>query len=223
MQISHRPPHVVAQAGPDLERIRFLTRNFRLLQGLRIKVPMGLLLMAAGTANFGAFPLYATFLIATFAIFRSAMAEAFYRRRFGEVERPDRRFVTVTRPWALIAAVVFLYGNVAWLIAAPHNARPVYVFCGVVLIWLWLETGRSRYLYYYPLLGSLILAAGAPNATFGYLFPAMATFRAASIFAGAVIVVVGLLDHRQLAVGMPRLPRAAEDHEAPVQILTPRF
>lgn len=223
MQIYHRSPHVDAQAGPDLERIRFLTRNFRLLQGLRIKVPMGLLLMAAGTANLGAIPLYVTILLASFALFRSPVAEAYYRRRFGEVERPDRRFLTATRPWALLAAVAFLYGNVAWLLTAPHNARPVYVFCGVVLIWLWLETGRSRNLHYYPLLGSIILAAGAPNATLGYLFPAMATFMAASISTGAVIVVIGLLDHRQLVVGMPQLPRTAEDHEAPVQVLTPRF
>jgi hypothetical protein len=213
MQMPRPSPQAHAQTGLDLERVRFLTRNFKLLQGLRIKVPVGLFLVATGVAELVGFRWQSIFLVPVFVLARSAMPAVYYRRRFGEVERPDRRFFTVTNPWALVAAVMFVLGSFEWLVTAP-SVRPIYVLCGVILIWLWFEMGHCHYLYYYPLLGALVLAVAAPNATFGYLFPNMESLETAAIFTGTMVVLVGLLDHRQLVVGMQPLPQTAEDDEA---------
>ena len=216
MQMPHRSPSAPAQTGLDLERIQFLTRNFRILQGLRIKVPIGLILMAYGAAELVGTHWHGIVPLTGVTLVRFARPWAYYRQRFGEVERPDRRFFTVTNPWALVAAVVFGYGNVLWLAFVP-SVRPIYLLCGVILIWLWFETGRSPHLYYYPLLGSLVLVVGTPNAAFGSRLPVMGRFGIAALFTGAVVVLVGLLDHRQLVVGMPQLPQTAEDDEATVE------
>lgn len=73
----------------DLDRIRFVTRHFNNLQGLRYWVPLGLLtLSVGGTTYFTNRP----FLILRAAFFLTALllffgARWYYRRTFGEVER----------------------------------------------------------------------------------------------------------------------------------------
>jgi hypothetical protein len=76
----------------DVERIRFVTRHFNELQGLREGVPMGLLLLSQGLTMF--FPRWPLMLL-QFAIIAGAAvlilgSGPYYRRTFGEVERrPD--------------------------------------------------------------------------------------------------------------------------------------
>ena len=75
----------------ELDRIRFVTRHFNDLQGLRYLVPVGLItLSVGGTIHFSSWPmlLRGTFILAAFVLmFR---AGSYYRGRFGEVEtRPD--------------------------------------------------------------------------------------------------------------------------------------
>jgi hypothetical protein len=73
----------------DLDRIRFVTRHFNDLQGLRYWVPIGLLtLSVGGTTYFANRP----FLILRAGFFMVALllffgARWYYRRTFGEVER----------------------------------------------------------------------------------------------------------------------------------------
>ncbi len=73
----------------DLDRIRFVTRHFNDLQGLRYWVPIGLLtLSVGGTTYFANRP----FLILRAAFFLAALllffgARWYYRRTFGEVDR----------------------------------------------------------------------------------------------------------------------------------------
>jgi hypothetical protein len=73
----------------DLDRIRFVTRHFNDLQGLRYWVPLGLLtLSVGGTTYFTNRPfliLRATFFLTAFLLFFGA--RWYYRRTFGEVER----------------------------------------------------------------------------------------------------------------------------------------
>lgn len=73
----------------DLERIRFVTRHFHNLQGLRYWVPLGLLTLSVGGTTY--------FENRPFVILRAAMAvgavllffgaRLYYRRAYGEVER----------------------------------------------------------------------------------------------------------------------------------------
>ncbi|HEX6900925.1 MAG TPA: hypothetical protein VF789_14470 [Thermoanaerobaculia bacterium] len=73
----------------DLDRIRFVTRHFHDLQGLRYWVPIGLLtLSVGGTTYFANRPyliLRSAFFLAAFLLFFGA--RWYYRRSFGEVER----------------------------------------------------------------------------------------------------------------------------------------
>lgn len=73
----------------DLDRIRFVTRHFNNLQGLRYWVPIGLLtLSVGGTTYFANRPfliLRASFFLAAFLLFFGA--RWYYRHTFGEVER----------------------------------------------------------------------------------------------------------------------------------------
>jgi len=73
----------------DLDRIRFVTRHFNELRGLRYGVPLGLMtLSVGGTTYFENRPLLllraALLLGGLLLLFRSG---AYYRRTFGEVER----------------------------------------------------------------------------------------------------------------------------------------
>lgn len=72
----------------NLDRIRFVTRHFNDLQGLRSLVPLGLItLSVGGTTYFSSWPfllLRAAFLLG--GIFLMFRAGSYYRKTFGEVE-----------------------------------------------------------------------------------------------------------------------------------------
>jgi hypothetical protein len=135
-----------------------------------------------------------------------------YYRRLGLVERPTTNYLAT--PWPRMVAAIALMGWYAWMLAhPPHDPRCLYVGVGGVLIWLWFDMGRSLSLLYYPVLGLLVLAVGAPNRTFGYLLPAMGSAAMGNIFVGSVVLLVALLDHRQLVVALARFPTPAEEPE----------
>ena len=71
----------------ELDRIRFVTRHFNDLQGLRYMVPLGLMtLSVGGTTHFSSWPmvLRGAFILA--ALVLMLRAKAYYRRTLGEVE-----------------------------------------------------------------------------------------------------------------------------------------
>jgi hypothetical protein len=72
----------------ELDRIRFVTRHFNDLQGLRYWVPLGLITLSLGGATYfqrGAFVLLRLGLFAA-AVLLSFGASRYYRHAFGEVE-----------------------------------------------------------------------------------------------------------------------------------------
>jgi hypothetical protein len=82
----------------DLDRIRFITRHFADLQGLRYGVPLGLITLSAGGTTYFENP---AILILRAILFGGAFllmfgAKRYYRSSFGEVERR-----TVTEPCSL--------------------------------------------------------------------------------------------------------------------------
>ena len=69
----------------DLDRIRFVTRNFANLQGLRYLVPLGLMVLSCvGFSSWPLAPLRSVLFLGAFVLMIGA--GRFYRRTFGEVE-----------------------------------------------------------------------------------------------------------------------------------------
>src|SRR6476661_1093435 len=86
--LHHRPVLKEAEMeSQELDRIRFVTRHFNDLQGLRYMVPLGLMtLSVGGTTHFSSWPmvLRGAFILA--ALVLMLRAKAYYRRTLGEVE-----------------------------------------------------------------------------------------------------------------------------------------
>ena len=71
----------------NLDRIRFVTRHFNDLQGLRYLVPIGLItLSVGGTIHFASWPMLLLGLIAVGAFLLMSAARRYYRDSFGAVE-----------------------------------------------------------------------------------------------------------------------------------------
>lgn len=69
----------------DLDRIRFVTKNFANLQGLRYLVPLGLMILSwAGFSSWPLVPLRSVLFLGACSLMIGA--GRFYRRAFGEVE-----------------------------------------------------------------------------------------------------------------------------------------
>jgi hypothetical protein len=159
-------------------------------------VPLGLVLGVAMLA--GAFPLM-------------RRVKTYYRQ-LGHVEQPAIKYRT--NPWPPMVATAAWFVWFFWMKShPPHDPRCLYAGGGVLLIWLWFDMGRSEALLYYPALGFLVLAVGAPSRTFGYLLPAMGSAGPCYVFVGLVLLLVALLDHRQLVAALARFPRPVEEPE----------
>ncbi len=71
----------------NLDRIRFVTRHFNDMQGLRYMVPVGLIMLSVGgTIHFASWPLFLLGSIAGGAFLLMPVARRYYREAFGEVE-----------------------------------------------------------------------------------------------------------------------------------------
>jgi hypothetical protein len=71
----------------DLDRVRFVTRHFNDLQGLRWAVPLGAVALSLGGAiHFPGWPAYAVLLTAAGALLLRLGARRYYTRSFGTVE-----------------------------------------------------------------------------------------------------------------------------------------
>ncbi len=71
----------------DLERVRFVTRHFNDLQGLRGSIPLGLVALSLGGAiHFAGWPAYTVLLTAVGALLLRLGARRWYTRSFGIVE-----------------------------------------------------------------------------------------------------------------------------------------
>jgi hypothetical protein len=73
---------------PDLDRIRFVTRHFDDLQGLRYRVPLGLITLSLGGTVYFSNPPLVLLRAVLFAgaVLLMIFARRYYRRTFGEVE-----------------------------------------------------------------------------------------------------------------------------------------
>jgi hypothetical protein len=212
----------------DLDRIGFVTRHFTELQGLRARVPLGLMMASGGL--FGVSPRLILLLpylgILAGAVFLVFRLKSYYRDTFGEVERPARRPVNRWEEfWYLgvpIAAggvlllVTFLAGD------STHDSlmrlRCVVYSVGFFAIWFQREHRLSDGHYLVP--GLVFLGLAAPGKSSAFLFPALVNSSMAQILCGAALILAGLLDHRQLVRSLgpagapaPELAGAAQVEE----------
>jgi hypothetical protein len=199
----------VTTTPPDLERIRFVTRSYLNLQGLRTVVPAGVQWIALAMHSWlGA----ALGILA--GLWMVAGGQSYYRWRFGEVEQSARTRLPDARGWARIAALASLTGilcfTVPYLLAGPGAQndpgflRPVrWLAVGAaLLIACWAGGGCAREQRYYLALAALLMATSIWLALTDLAYPTLVEAQALS---GAAFVVCGLLDHRLLVRSLPRL------------------
>jgi hypothetical protein len=194
----------------DLDRIRFVTRHFGDLQGLRTLVPMGTIWFSQGLAR--ALPdlpvpgvvqtiLWSSlvgggFVVAVLLIFRSP---AYYRNLLGEVQVRRETKLSMWLPTMVLAIAVLLY------LLATHSLSLPRVQCGLFgsalpAYWFSRECRWSQ--SYHLLLGGLLIALAVLGPG---VYPA-AQDAVASGVAGASWLIAGLLDHQQLVRALGHLP-----------------
>jgi hypothetical protein len=197
---------------PDLDRIRFVTRSYLNLQGLRSQVPVG-----AQWISFAIGGWLGVSLCLLACVWMLAGAPTYYRWRFGEVEQSARTRMPDAMGWARIAALAALTGILCYALpyqlAGPEaQADPGFLgplrwlaFGASVLVGFWACGGCAREQRYYPVLAALLLAT---LLWLALARPAYPTAAEAQALGGAAFVLGGLLDHRLL---VRSLPRAAEE------------
>lgn len=181
-------------------RVRYITRNFDALQGLKM-VPFGLFFLAMGAGWLGeqgdlslSLPAFVLTLLVYWLISR------YYTRNFGHVNSERSNLVNI---FFLPLAVILIL----WVAAAmDYSMRlPVSVFgltlAIILFFWWWLQEQRTR--IHYAIMASLIaLISLAPLAGIGegwlIIQPPGTVFH---LLVGAIFVMGGILDHLILVKG----------------------
>jgi hypothetical protein len=198
--LSHKLVWETLVTHQEIDRIRFVTGHFRLLQGLRTVLFAGWLLVLFGSSLLCSLPwLFLPFGLSCVAYhFLSRRIDRYYRERFGEIQsRPAERQRLDSRIAALLVLAAWLLLGLAksW-IPGWIESRPLYLTVGAILMGQWLRLGRPATLAHRALLGGFLLAL-APLSVFAV--PAWG-FQGAVI--SATLALCGLLDHRQLELAM---------------------
>jgi hypothetical protein len=212
----------------DLDRIRFVTRHFHGLQGLRRSVPMGLIylvLVPATLVSRGAFSAGAAMLLlgllaagASASWWMARWAKGYYSGQCGEVER---QAMDPLSPWtrnAVAVLLVLLFVSVVVLTdgtpPSPHSQEAVTrIYClagGVLALRLWVLRGSRLCQAHYLVFGLLSLGLAAPVHALDALVLLLSGRMGFLLAVGCFLVVTGLLDHRVLVRTLRQL--APEPH-----------
>jgi hypothetical protein len=195
----------------DPERVRYVTRNFNGLQGLKL-LPFGLFMILIATRDLGwtwlgtagdcsyTLPLFLLMGILYMGIGR------YYSRRFGTVRQKD-----MESQWLLgIALVAVFFGMVVLEVAV----KPPFSLIGLLISLLLVYSGiRTRRWYYWlvglvlALLNLLPLLAGTTWKTFAISTEAAGTFGFWwNTSLGMAFCLLGLMDHYRLVSALKPLP-----------------
>lgn len=215
------PSLKTAMSVQDLDRIRFVARHFEDLQGLRAGVPMGVALIgfALGEALSGT-PRFVC--IAAFgggALWLRLGSGAYYRRTFGEVERPSRRGTFLgTRRENLQMTLRGLLGILLFVAALGTESRggcPFYPIGGWALLDDWLRREQPPSQAYLPVLASVCCALAAASRSPSSILPVLTRPGIAISVVALAYVAAGLLDHRLLVqtMGLHGVPAAEASPE----------
>lgn len=192
---------------PDFDRIRYVTQHFQDLQGLQLRVPLGLIFLSSGLVSL--FDSFLLLLVEVVVILGAWLlirrSRSYYRTTFGEVQRPaSTRFQFLAR----LVLVALGLGIMVFLIASGHFSalRMQYLLFGLAHLGLWTERG-GRWADAYDLLLAMLLLCLAAPATSSAL-PALGHRGMAQILCGFASLLAGLLDHRQLILTLSPLTAA---------------
>lgn len=219
----------------DLDRIRFVTRHYGALQGLRGMVPIGLIGLMCGldstVSRNSSRAVDVPVLLLQVAALAAAMfltfgTKSYYARRFGEVERQPANWpypfsalspagaalrgdsFAAPRRQVMLAFALALAVPAGAYAAHPSPvlmARPFYLVYGLIFVCTWIWRGSRGCQVHYLLLGVLLLGLAAPGSHTGFLMPGLAKLESSLIVGGTCLILAGLLDHRLLVRTMGRL------------------
>lgn len=187
----------------NLTRIRYITRNFDALQGLKM-IPFGLYFLATGAGWLGeqgdlslSLPAFALTILAYWLISR------YYARNFGRVNSESSSLV---HNFFLPLAVILIL----WVAAAVDYwmRLPISIFgltlAAILFGWWWLQEQRTRK-HYAVMAGLIALISLAPLSGIGegwsIIQPPGTLF---DLLLGVIFVIGGILDHVILINNLPQ-------------------
>jgi len=197
----------------DLDRIRFVTRHFKELQGLALTFPLGLVVLATrlmhalSRAGFDREASAVAVVGVALAVVISFAASRFYRRRFGHIEPRRERRTLVESVIGLIAILLLAasggFAAGTWVVGFPF-------FVGLYFFGDWLALRAPTLLVHRAVAGAAFIVLGF--AMVARALPVHGSDANAVVvaLAGLAFVVVGLLDHRQLVRTMAGLHGLAD-------------
>ena len=147
----------------SLERVRYVTKNYRILQGLR-QVPIGIFLLMVAVFKSGFWPWYeggqavsfslamSLFLPLVLTVGAYALISIYYKRNFGQVRHyPRSERDMILKSLLSLAVIVAFFADVRYV--APVSL--VGLTFAILMFAEWLEESRFRPYY---LLVSIMLA-----------------------------------------------------------------
>jgi hypothetical protein len=185
-----------------LERIRFATRHFHALQGLRV-LPLGLAVLLLPWLSPPPYPFMgrtgrdlAIPMLIVLAMFAANIGVGrYYRERFGSL-KPHSGGVT---GWIATTGMIVTYGAADWLqlrIAPPISLRALALAGFFLVVYLLSSRVRTHYRVAAAVLAGLALLPLAGAVTASELF--LEWDRVGATVLGIVLMACGVLDHRLL-------------------------
>src|SRR5678816_1210518 len=183
----------------EVERIRRVTSNYFFWQGLRW-VPIGVVVMALGLRRTNWSPIadaWEDLLLLCLIVLVTALSPligVYYRRSFGDVrDDPDAHQRREMMKWLLVyplmilSLVIDIKFKPAFFVTGP-------VWCSGIFAY-WLSTGRGRPHY---LIASMSMLGLSALQWFGFVERGKQMFSVFALVLGAIYIIGGLLDHREL-------------------------
>ena len=190
----------------SLKRVRYVTKNYHVLQGLK-QVPIGIFLLAVAVSNSGVWPWYSMWkpvsdlFVLTLLFGMYWVISVQYKRNFGQVQRSrwsERHMILKS---FLILAIV------AAFFADARSVAPVSLIGLAVAAWMfsdWLE--ESSFRPHYLLTAILLVVASLSPAT-GVVTPEQFLNVALLIYLGIASFIIGIGDHLVLRRYLPPAPK----------------
>lgn len=184
----------------ELERIESVTSNYFFWQGLRW-VPLGVVIMTLGLKYTrwwpfaGAWEDIVLFVLVAFVTAISPLIGRYYWSTFGQVrDDPDAHQRRETMKWFLVYPLM-ICSLVIDMIYKPSFFITGPIWAGGILAYWW-STGRGRFHY---LIASLCMLILMPIPWLGFVEPGKPMFSVFGVLLGAIYIVGGMLDHRELS------------------------
>ncbi len=196
----------------DLDHIRFVTRHFNALQGLRRTVPLGLLFLVQGIATGTRSPYLLIFGgIVVMGLFLLPIKN-YYKTLLGEVEQPLEHPEAWSSPWFYLAMALLLGGILVFTLGGYSFIQSGYALFSMAFLATWIRRRCRLSQAHYLVFGGLLLGLAVLAGSFASVPPTSADTGMVFSLAGAACIVAGLLDHWQLVrtLGHPLTPQMKE-------------